>query len=290
MSSRRPSSSSQSNQWCGDYTWDVPSASTLEGCGRRLSELSLMSPSVPPDAESPGNAGPYRPYWKLLDSPAVPSTHQSSFANPSWGSTDTDNHSSDPPGYWTYSEPDPISSERYLKFEPSTLSGPANDGSTEYETGFTDSMHVSPSSSAPSKRSTMDDSQGTQRYAEPRRSGRKSSSNEASRHNKKNKWNSATYQEMTPRSSRKSHPTVISTEYRDKSARYSPYPRVLDDNDLYDLPGSSSSGAHDQSEQYGYTTTRSPNRDEDWDFCDSVASPFSTIECPNLPEPTTWEK
>ncbi|KAM7211922.1 hypothetical protein V8F06_012698 [Rhypophila decipiens] len=94
---------------------------------------------------------------------------------------------------------------------------------------------------------------------------------EAERQNQRqNAANSKTYQQITPKSSKKSHPPITSTGFRIKNSGYSPYPLEINDSDLYDQPTPISNVAYAQGGQY--SSSAGLNDEEDWDFCDPVGA------------------
>lgn len=148
MSSRKYPSGSRSSHWYGDYTWDLPSASTVDGCGRRLSDLSMVSPTAPSRSVCRADPGSY---WGILGSPGMAETHQASFENQSREPVLSNHPPSISGGNQASEEPELISfpSGPSQKLDSGTFSGLGDNSGKDDEAGYTTSTHVSPSSSSP---------------------------------------------------------------------------------------------------------------------------------------------
>ncbi|KAM7209736.1 hypothetical protein V8F20_000139 [Naviculisporaceae sp. PSN 640] len=286
MSSRRQSSSSQGNQWYGDYTWSVPDASNVDGCGRRLSDLSLVTPGAPSSSDYPVDS---TSCWGVSGYPGVSPAPQSDFASTSWEPVYGNDLSNDRAGHRIFAEPEQITlpSKDAVQLHAGTLPGLGHENFMDNEAGYTTSTHVSPSSSSPrSKRSTMDDYQSSRGYSDYRKSEKKSSMDQVPVQDKKKKRHQSTYHHGASSSSGKNNPPF---DFRNRGgARFSPYPRVIPDCDLIDFPVSSPNDTEAQASQYMYHGSQ--NSEEDYDMCDSVGSPFSTIgtiDYADMPESST---
>lgn len=132
----------------------------------------------------------------------------------------------------------------------------------------------------------MDDSYGTRGHGEVQKPERKSSGNEMAVHDKRKKRRHGTYSYLkTPRSSRRKNPLAPIDPWS-KGARFSPYPQFIPDADLYDPPASSSNKVPLRTDLCVYTGGLFD--EEEYDMCELVASPFSTIEPPfDMPEAST---